>query len=325
MKQKVFVTRRIPQPGLDLLEKEFDVTVNPYNRVLTKEEVIKGGKEADALLCLLTDEIDAEVMDANKNLKIIANYAVGYNNIDVGEATKRKIPVTNTPGVLTDTTADLTWALLLSIARRTPEGDKFTKEGKFKGWDPMLLLGSDVYKKTLGIIGFGRIGYAVAKRAIGFDMKVLYYDVARAKPEIEKEAGGVEFTSIENILRNSDFISVHTVLSKEITHLISEKEFSLMKKTAYLINAARGPIIDEKALVKALKEGKIAGAALDVYEDEPELAPGLSKLDNVVLLPHLGSATIETRAKMATMAASNVVARLKGQTPPNIVNPEVLK
>lgn len=325
MKQKVFVTRRVPQPGLDLLEKEFDVTVNPYNRVLTKEEVIKGVKEADALLCLLTDTIGAEVMDANKNLKIIANYAVGYNNIDVGEATKRKIPVTNTPGVLTDTTADLTWALLLSIARRTPEGDKFTREGKFKGWDPMLLLGSDVYKKTLGIIGFGRIGYAVAKRAIGFEMKVLYYDVARAKPEIEKEAGGVEFTSIENILRNSDFISVHTVLSKETTHLISEKEFSLMKKTAYLINAARGPIIDEKALVKALKEGKIAGAALDVYEDEPELAPGLSKLDNVVLLPHLGSATIETRAKMATMAASNVVARLHGQTPPNIVNPEVLK
>lgn len=325
MKQKVFVTRRIPQAGLDLLEKEFDVTVNPDNRVLTKEEVIKGVKEADALLCLLTDEIDAEVMDANKNLKIIANYAVGYNNIDVGEATKRKIPVTNTPGVLTETTADLTWALLLSIARRTPEGDKFTKEGKFKGWDPMLLLGSDVYKKTLGIIGFGRIGYAVAKRAIGFDMKVLYYDVARAKPEIEKEAGGVEFTSIENILRNSDFISVHTVLSKETTHLIGEKEFSLMKKTAYLINAARGPIIDEKALVKALKEGKIAGAALDVYEDEPELALGLSKLDNVVLLPHLGSATIETRAKMATMAASNVVARLHGQTPPNLINPEVLK
>lgn len=324
MREKVFVTRRIPQPGLDLLEKQFDVIVNPYNRVLSRKELMKGVKGADALLCLLTDTIDAEVMSVNPKLKIIANYAVGYNNIDVAEATKRKIPVTNTPGVLTDTTADLTWALLLSIARRTPEGDRFTRIGKFKGWDPMLLLGSDVYKKTLGIIGFGRIGYAVAKRAIGFDMRVLYYDINRVNPEIEKEVKA-EFTSFENLLRESDFISIHTLLTKETTHLIGEKAFSLMKKNAYIINAARGPIIDEKALVKVLKEKRIAGAALDVYEYEPKLAQGLSKLNNVVLLPHLGSATIETRTKMAVIAAENIVARINGKTPPSIVNPEVLK
>ena len=324
MREKVFVTRRIPQPGLDLLEKQFNLSVNPYNRVLSRKELMKGIKGADALLCLLTDTIDGEVMSVNPRLKIIANYAVGYNNIDVEEATKRKIPVTNTPGVLTDTTADLTWALLLSIARRTPEGDKFTRIGKFKGWDPMLLLGSDVYKKTLGIIGFGRIGYAVAKRAIGFDMRVLYYDVNRVNTEIEKEVKA-EFMSFENLLRESDFISIHTLLTKETTHLIGEKAFSLMKKNAYIINAARGPIIDEKALVKVLKEKRIAGAALDVYEYEPKLAQGLSKLNNVVLLPHLGSATIETRTKMAVIAAENIVARLTGKTPPSIVNPEVLK
>lgn len=324
MKQKVFVTRKIPQQGLDILKKYFEVIVNSYNKVLSKKEIIKCVQKVDALLCLLTDTIDADVMDANKNLRIIANYAVGYNNIDVESATKRKIPVTNTPGVLTDTTADLTWALLLSIARRTPEGDKFTRAGKFKGWDPMLLLGSDVYKKTLGIIGFGRIGQAVAKRAIGFDMKILYYSRHKVNPEIEKEVKA-EFTSLKNLLKESDFISIHTLLTKETTHMIGTKEFSIMKKTVYLINAARGPIIDEKVLVKALKEKKIKGAALDVYENEPKLASGLSKLNNVVLLPHLGSATIETRTKMAIIAAENIVARLSGKVPPNLINPEVLK
>ncbi|RLE10223.1 D-glycerate dehydrogenase [Candidatus Aerophobetes bacterium] len=321
---KVFVTRRIPQVGLDLLQKECEVKVNPHERVLTRQELIDGVKEADGLLCLLTDTIDKEVMDANPKLKIISNYAVGYNNIDVEEATRRGIMVTNTPGVLTDTTADLTWAILMCVARRIVEADRFTRQGKFKQWSPMLFLGSDVHHSTLGIVGFGRIGRAVARRARGFEMKVLYTDVRRAPEKVEEELEA-KFVFLDELLSSSDFVSLHAPLLPTTYHLIGEKELRRMKRTAFLINAARGPLVDEKALVRALKEGWIAGAALDVYENEPELTPGLAELDNVVLVPHIGSASIATREKMATMAATNLLAGLKGEVPPNLVNREVLK
>ncbi|MCD6082784.1 D-glycerate dehydrogenase [Candidatus Aerophobetes bacterium] len=321
---KVFVTRRIPQVGLDLLQKECEVKVNPHERVLTRQELMDGVKEADGLLCLLTDTIDKEVMDANPKLKIISNYAVGYNNIDVEEATRRGIMVTNTPGVLTDTTADLTWAILMCVARRIVEADRFTRQGKFKQWSPMLFLGSDVHHSTLGIVGFGRIGRAVARRARGFEMKVLYTDVRRAPEKVEEELEA-KFVFLDELLSSSDFVSLHAPLLPTTYHLIGEKELRRMKKTAFLINAARGPLVDEKALVRALKEGWIAGAALDVYENEPELTPGLAELGNVVLVPHIGSASTATREKMATMAATNLLAGLKGEVPPNLVNREVLK
>ncbi len=324
MKPKVFVTRRIPQAGLDILEKRCEVKVNPHHRVLTKKELIEGVKGTDGLFCLLTDTIDKEVMDANPNLKIISNYAVGYNNIDIEEAAKRKIMVTNTPRVLTDTTADLTWALLMSIARRIVEADKFTRKGKFKGWAPMLFLGSDIHHATLGIVGLGKIGKAVAKRAKGFEMEVLYTDVKSAPKEIENKLG-TEFVSLGELLSTSDFVTIHIPLLPETRHLIGEKELRMMKKSAYLINAARGSLIDEQALVKALQEKWIAGAALDVYEDEPDLAPGLSELDNVIIVPHIGSASITTREKMAIMAATNLAAGLNGKVPPNLANKEVLE
>ena len=323
MKSKVFVSSGIPQPGLDILERECQVKVNPYDRFLSKQELVDEVKEADGLLCLLPDTIDKEIMSVNTNLKIISNYAVGYNNIDVEEATRRGIMVTNTPGVLTDTTADLTWALIMSIARRIVESDKFTREGKFKRWTPMLFLGSDVHHSTLGIIGLGRIGRAVAKRAVGFEMRILYTDVERAPKEIEDELR-VEFVSLDELLSSSDFVTLHVPLIAETQHLIGAKELKMMKKTAYLINAARGPLVDEKALVQALREKWIAGAALDVYENEPALTPGLSELDNVVVVPHIGSASKATREKMAIMAATNLVAGLKGEVPPNLVNKEVI-
>lgn len=278
----------------------------------------------DGLLCLLTDTIDKEVMDANSNLKIISNCAVGYNNIDIEKATKRKIMVTNTPGVLTDTTADLTWALLMSIARRIVEADKFTRKGKFSGWVPMLFLGSDVHHATLGIIGLGRIGRVVAKRAKGFEMRVLYTDVKRASREIEDELR-VEFVSLDELFSSSDFVTIHVPLLPETRHLIGEKELRMMKKSAYLINVARGPLVDEKALVRSLKNKWIAGAALDVYEDEPDLAPGYLKLDNVIIVPHIGSASITTRTKMAMMAATNLVAGLNGKVLPNLLNKQILR
>jgi len=322
MKKKVFVTRRIPEEGLGLLCEKMDVEVNPEDRVLTKNEVIEGLKGKDALLCLLTDKIDAEIMDSNKNLRVIANYAVGYDNIDIKAATERKIPVTNTPGVLTETTADLTWALVLAVSRRIVEGDKFIRAGKYKGWAPMLLLGGDVFGKTLGIIGLGRIGFAVAKRAQGFSMKILYTDVSRAKKEIE-EKSCAKFVTLPQLLKESDIVTIHVPLLADTHHLISEKELRMMKKTAYLINAARGPIVDEKALARALREKWIAGAGLDVYEEEPKVFPDLLKQENCVLLPHLGSASFETRGKMARIAAENILAVFEGKTPPNIVNPEV--
>ena len=318
---KVYVTRMIPQPGLDVLKKEVSVDLNPYDRVLTKEEIIKGVKGKDGLLCLLTDQIDEDVIAAEPKLKMIASYAVGYDNIDVAAATKRGIPVSNTPGVLTETTAELAWALLFSVARRIVEGDTFTREGNFKGWAPMLMLGQDITKKTLGIIGTGRIGTAFALKSKGFDMKVIYTDEQRN--ELLERTLGAKKVPLSTLLKEADFISLHVPLTKETYHLIDEKELHMMKKTAVLINTARGPIIYEKALVKALKERWIFGVGLDVYEQEPQVSKELRGLDNVVLQPHTGSATIDTRTKMAIMAAENMITGLKGKLPPNCINKEV--
>ncbi|HMK51140.1 MAG TPA: D-glycerate dehydrogenase [Thermodesulfobacteriota bacterium] len=326
---RVFVTRLIPEAGLTLLRKgaEVDVWPGPEDGTPSREEIIQGVRKADVLLSLLTETIDRSIMEANPKLLGIADHAVGYNNIDVEAATQLGIPVTNTPGVLTDTTADLAWALIMAVARNIVQGHEYVKEGRFKIWGPKLLLGIDVSPggggkpKTLGIIGFGRIGQTVFKRSKGFDMRVLAYDPFQ-KETIE-QTEGVEYRSLPDLLRQSDFITLHTALSENTRHLIGEKELLMMKPTAFLINTSRGPIIDERALVKALQEKRIGGVGLDVYENEPELAPGLLECENVVLLPHLGSASRETRDKMATMAAANALALLKKEKAPNTVNPEV--
>lgn len=324
--KKVLVTRRIPQEALNKLKAQnIELIINPHDRVMTSQKIKENIKGKDGLLCLLTDPITKEIMDAaGDSLKIIANYAVGYNNIDVKAATKRNILVTNTPGVLTDTTADLTWALMFSVARKIVISDKFTRQGKFKGWAPMLHLGHEITGKTLGIIGCGRIGSAVAERAVkGFKMKVFYWNRSR-KTELE-EKWGLVYKPLEELLKASDFISLHVPLTSETKHLIDENELSMMKQSAIIINTSRGAVINEKKLVKYLKEEKIAGAALDVYENEPELTEGLAELDNVVLTAHIGSATIETRTKMGIMAADNIIAAFNDEKPPNCVNPEILE
>jgi len=318
MKRKVLVTRKIPEEGINKLKEYFDVEVNELDRAFTYEELKERVKDKDGILCLLSDKIDEEIMDAGPKIKIFANYAVGYNNMDVEAAKKRNIYLSNTPGVLTDATADITWALLFATARRVVEGDRYVREGRFTGWSPTLLLGQDISGKTLGIIGAGSIGRAVALRGMAFKMKVIYYSRSR-KEELEKETGA-ELVNLNELLKNSDYISIHTPLTEETTHLISDKEFEMMKDTAILINTSRGPVVDEKALVRALQEKKIWGAGLDVFENEPEVEAGLKSLNNVVLCPHLGSATEKTRIKMAVMAADNIVAALNGRKPPNCIN-----
>jgi len=318
---KIFVTRKIPEPGLDLLRKHHEIFVNSEDRVLSKKEIIKGLKGKDGLLCLLTDPIDAEVIESEPKLKMIANYAVGYNNIDVKTATKHKIPISNTPNVLTDTTAEMAWALLFSVSRRIVEADKFTRNGNFNGWAPLLMLGRDISKKKLGIIGAGRIGASFAMKSKGFDMEILYSD-KKTNKELEINLGAKK-VKIETLLKESDFLSIHVPLTPKTTHLIGKKELKLMKKTSILINTSRGPVIDEKALVKALKENWISAAGLDVYENEPKITSELLELDNVVLQPHSASATIETRTKMAIMAAEDMISGLKGEKPKNCINPEI--
>lgn len=317
-RKKVYITRKIPEIGINLLKQHFEVEINMEDRPLTKEELINNIEDKDAVLCQLTDLIDKEVYDRAKNVKIFANYAVGFNNIDVDEATRRGIIITNTPGVLSDATADLAWTLLLSVARRIVEADKYTREGKFKSWSPILFLGQDLVGKTLGIIGAGRIGKTLAKRSIGFDMKILYHNRRRDK-EMERNFNA-KWVDKDTLLRESDFISLHVPLMQETYHMIGEREFKLMKKTAILINTARGPVVDEKALVKALKEKEIWGAGLDVYEKEPEVEEDLKKMDNVVLVPHIGSATIDTRDNMAKIAAKNIIAVLNKEKPLTPVN-----
>lgn len=320
----ICVTRELPRPAMDLLRENVEgMDVNPEDRVLNRKELLANVRGRDGVLCLLTDTIDDEVFRAAEGARIFANYAVGFNNIDVDAATRRGVMITNTPGVLTDATSDMTWALLFATARRVVEADTFTRAGKFKGWGPMMFLGGDITGRTLGIVGAGRIGTTMAMKSSGFRMKVLYTDKVRNET-LERELDAQK-VSLEELMRESDFISIHVLLSPETTHLIGERELRLMKPTAYLINTSRGPIVDEKALVQVLKERRIAGAGLDVYENEPELMPGLAEQDNAVIVPHIASATIWTRTKMALMAAENLLAGLAGETPPNLVNPEVLK
>lgn len=324
-KPKVYVTREMPERGLRIIKERFDTEVWPDYTPPPKKTIIEKAASVDALATLLSDKIDAEVFDAAPKLKIVAQIAVGFDNIDVKEATKRGIYVTNTPGVLTETTADFAWALLMAAARRVVEADRYVRSGQWKvGWHPMMMQGRDVYGATIGIVGLGRIGCAIAKRAKGFDMKVLYYDVIR-RPDFEKEYD-IQFTDMDLLFQKADFVTINVPLTKETYHLVEEKKLRMMKKTAYLINNARGPIVDEKALYKALKEGWIAGAALDVFEQEPTPKENpLLKLDNVVVAPHISSASYETRSRMAEMVAENLVAFFKGRTPPNLVNPEVVK
>jgi glyoxylate reductase len=305
-----------------ILREQSQLTMNCEDRYLTKQEIIAGIDQADGLLCLLTDTIDDEILAAGKNLKVVANFAVGFNNIDVAAATKRRILVTNTPGVLTDTTADMAWALLMDAARRVAEGDRFVRTRAWQGWGPLQFLGADVTGATLGIIGLGRIGQAVARRARGFDMNVLYWNRTQLDPEQEQQLG-VQYRPFDDVLRQSDFVSLHVALNDQTRHLIGAPQLALMKPTACLVNTTRGPVIDEKALVSALKNGVIASAGLDVYEHEPLLEPELYDLQNVVLAPHLGSGTIGTRTKMGNMAAENCLAGCRGQRPTNLVNPQV--
>lgn len=320
-KWQVLVTFDIPEVAIELLKKNgCEVEVNTEDRLLDKWEIMKKLPGKQALCCNV--EIDAEIMDTAPDLKIIANYGVGYNNIDVEAATRRGILVTNTPGVLTAAVADLAWCLLLCVARRVIEANAFMRSGKFRFSGPKFFLGQEIEGKALGIIGAGRIGTAVAERAQGFGMRILYYDLVTNK-KLRKV--GAEKVELNRLLKNADFISIHVPLTKELTHLIGVKELKLMKARAYLINTSRGAIIDERALVEALKEQSIAGAALDVYENEPELTPGLADMKNVVLTPHIGSATTETREKMAVIVAENCIAALKEEEkPPDLVNPEVL-
>ena len=324
MKPKVFLTRELPPQSMERLLEHTDLEYNQEDRVLTKEEIMEGVKGKDALLCLLTDQIDGEVMDANPDLKIIANYAVGFNNINVDAATERGIPVTNTPGVLTDTSADMAFALLMSMARRIVEGDNFLRTGGWNGWGPLQFLGADIYGATLGIIGLGRIGKAVAKRGTGFDMNIIYWNRTRLS-EAEEAELGLTYASFEDVLKKSDFVSLNVAYNEHTFHLISDKEFKLMKEAAILINTSRGPVVDEKALVRALQGKQIGGAGLDVYEEEPKVEPELMGMHNCVLVPHLASATIATRTKMGMIAIDNLLAQFSGEKLPNLVNKEVLK
>ena len=320
MSKKVYVTRPILEGGVEMLKKKgLQVDVNLEDRVLSKDELKKAITGYDAVLCLLTDKIDGEVLDAaGPNLKIVANYAVGYDNIDVKAATERKVAVSNTPGVLTEAVAEHTFALLMSVSKRIVEADKFVREGKYKQWEPKGFLGPQIWGKTIGIVGLGRIGSFVAQIAHGgFNMEVLYYDVKK-NPEFEMRFSA-KYRNLTELLKDSDFVTVHVPLLPETHHLIGAKEFGTMKQSAILVNTSRGPVIDEVSLVEALKSDKIAGAGLDVFEKEPELTPGLADLPNVVLTPHTASATREARMAMSKIAAENIIAALEGKTPPNLV------
>ncbi len=325
MQANVAVTRQIPTNGIDLLRANCArVDVTPYERSLTRAELLEMIAGRDGVLTELPNRLDDEAFDAaGPQCKVFANYAVGFNNVDLEAATRRGIVITNTPEVLTETTADLAWALIMASARRIVESDKFLRSGVWDGWGPMQFHGLDVHGATLGIIGAGRIGTAVARRSIGFDMKVLYHDIV-GQPNPELDRIGARRVELDELLRDSDFVSIHVPLTDQTQHMISESELSLMKPTAHIVNTARGPVIDERALVNALRDGVIAGAGLDVFENEPDIAPGLTDLDNVVCLPHIGSASAATRAKMAELAATNLLAVLRGERPPTPVNAEVL-
>ncbi|HET6465879.1 MAG TPA: D-glycerate dehydrogenase [Nitrospiria bacterium] len=318
MKPGVFLTRVLPTPVMHRLKTLFDLKYNVRDRPITKAELMRGLRGRPALISMLSDPVDEEVIGGHPRLKVIANYAVGYNNIDLKAAAAREIVVTNTPGVLTEATADLTWALILSLARRVPEADRFVRTGRWTGWNPTQLLGMEVSGKTLGIIGMGRIGRAVAERAAGFGMRLIYHNRRRLPPPVEKRFR-VAYRPLSRLLAAADIVSLHVPLASETRHLIDRRAFDVMKSTALLINTARGPVVDEMALATALRKGRIAGAGLDVFEEEPRVQKGLLNLPNVVLLPHLGSATVETRIRMGWMVIENIQAVLKGKPAPNTI------
>lgn len=324
-KPKAYITRMLPERGLNVIKKYFDIEIWQEYGPPPRNVLLEKAKDVDVLVTLLSDKIDTEVFNAAPRLKIISQLAVGFDNIDLQEATKRGIYVTNTPEVLTDTTADFAWTLLMAVARRVVEADKYVRTGQWKvAWHPAMMQGRDVYGATIGIVGAGRIGYAMAKRATGFGMKILFYDVI-SRPEMEKDFGAKK-VDLETLLKESDFVSIHVPLMKETHHLMNSDRLKLMKKTAYLINNSRGPVIDEKALYEALKQGKIAGAGLDVFEQEPTPTENpLLKLDSVVVAPHISSASYETRSKMSEMVAENLISYIEGKKPPNLVNVEVMK
>ncbi len=322
-KPKVFATHRLFEPARQILQEVCDVEFWTKAERPPQEELLRSVKNKEALICLLTEKVNEQLLQAAPRLRIASNVAVGFDNIDVAACTSRGVVATNTPGVLDETTADFAWTLLMAVARRLSEGEALARSGNWKGWDLDQLVGTDVWGKTLGIVGFGRIGRAVARRAGGFQMKVIYTDALRVPEAVEKELKA-EFREMNALLAESDFISAHVPLLPETRGLFDAAKFSRMKPTAFLINTSRGPVVNEAALVAALEGKKIAGAALDVHENEPFIHPGLKRA-NVVLAPHIASASLETRTKMACMAAENVVALFTGQRPRNMLNPEVLK
>ena len=320
----VLVTGNLPEAEINRIEREHRVQVHRQDFPMERRAVLESIGSKHGMLSMITDTVDSQLLERAPELKIIANFGVGYNNIDVPAATRRGIMVTNTPGVLTDTTADLAITLILSVARRVVEGDRITRQGRFRFWAPFHFLGHEITGKTLGIVGMGRIGQAVARRAAGFDMRVLYHN-RHALPEEEEQKLKVHYADLKTLLQEADFVSLHTPLTPRTRHLIGRRELAWMKSDAFLINTARGAVIDEQALLEALEQGRIGGAGLDVYENEPVVAPGLERLDNVVLLPHVGSATVETRRRMAAMAVDNLLAGLRGHMPPNCVNPDIVR
>ena len=322
-KPKVLATRPLFPAAQEILDAACEAEYWTKPERISREELLSRIKDKEGLVCLLTEKVNLELLSAAPKLRIAANVAVGFDNIDVTACTKRGVVATNTPGVLDETTADFAWTLMMSVARRIVEGDTLARSGNWTGWDLDQLVGTDVWGKTLGIVGFGRIGRAMARRALGFQMKVIYADAVRVPEAVEKE-WKAEYRGMASLLAESDFVSLHVPLLPETRGLFDAAKFSKMKPTAYLINTSRGAVVDEAALVHALEGGKIAGAALDVFENEPLIHPGL-KRSNVVLAPHIASASIETRTKMACMAAENVMALFKGQRPPNMLNPEVFK
>lgn len=324
---RIYVTRMLPGIAPGLLQEAFgpeNVTFYPMEGPVPRTELLESVQGVDAVLAILTERIDAEFLDAaGPQLRIVANMAVGYDNIDVPAATARRVPVTNTPGVLTETTADLAFALIMAASRRFSDAERFLRAGEWKYWSPSLLLGADIHGKTLGIFGMGRIGQATARRARGFGMRVHYHN-RTPLPEATEKALGAVLVDKQTLLTQSDIISVHCPLSPETRHAFGPTEFAAMKPSAVFVNTARGPIVDERALAAALREKQIFAAGIDVFEEEPKVLPELLACENAVLLPHVGSATFETRGKMAEVAARNIIARLQGQRPPNCVNPEVL-
>jgi len=324
VKPSILVSGNLPASVRKFLGKDFRVEYHAEDRPMPRDVLLRSLANKVGLLSMITDTVDEELFLQAPQLKMVANMAVGYNNIDVAAATRRGILVSNTPGVLTEATADLAFSLILATARRVVEGDRMVRNGDFKFWAPFLFLGREVSGKTLGIVGMGRIGQAVARRAAGFSMPVIYHSRTPLKKSLEKtlRATGVSFS---RLLQEADFISLHVPLYPETTHLIGKREFNLMKRTAILINTSRGPVVDEKELLTALQKGRIAGAGIDVYENEPAITAGLETLSQAVLLPHVGSATLETRTRMAELAAENLRAGLLGRRPPHLVNPQVFK